>query len=111
MAERFKSNKESCKSGRYNEAKVRREFVDTFFKALGWDIDNEQSFAEPHMGVIPKANVGGTTRAPGYSFRIGGQRKFFLETRKPSDAISLSAKKNVARHDGMVSLARFMKHF
>jgi len=26
----------------YNETQTRREFIDPFFKALGWDIDNEQ---------------------------------------------------------------------
>jgi len=34
LVERFKSNRESYKSGHYNETQVRREFVDPFFKAL-----------------------------------------------------------------------------
>jgi len=86
LVERFESNKASYKSGYYNETQLRREFVDPFFKALGWDIDNEQGFAEAYKDVIHEdaIKVGGTTRAPDYSFRIGGQRKFFLETKKPS---------------------------
>ncbi len=86
LVERFESNREAYKSGHYNETQVRREFVDPFFKALGWDIDNEQGFAEAYKDVIHEdaIKVGGTTRAPDYSFRIGGQRKFFLETKKPS---------------------------
>jgi len=82
----FESNLASYKSGHYNETQVRREFVDPFFKALGWDVDNEQGFAEAYKDVIHEdaIKVGGTTRAPDYSFRIGGQRKFFLETKKPS---------------------------
>jgi len=28
--------------------------------------------------------VGGATKAPDYSFRIGGQRKIFVEAKKPS---------------------------
>ena len=86
LVERFISNTESYKSSHYNETQVRREFVDPFFKALGWDIDNEQGFAESYKDVIHEDDikVGGTTRAPDYSFRIGGQRKFFLETKKPS---------------------------
>jgi hypothetical protein len=86
LVERFENNKESYKSGHYNETQVRREFVDPFFKALGWDVDNEQGFAEAYKDVIHEdaIKVGGTTRAPDYSFRIGGQRKFFLETKKPS---------------------------
>ena len=86
LVERFESNLVSYKSGHYNETQVRSEFVDPFFKALGWDIDNEQGFAEAYKDVIHEdaVKVGATTRAPDYSFRIGGQRKFFLETKKPS---------------------------
>ena len=86
LVERFETNKESYKSGHYNETQVRREFVDPFFKALGWDIDNEQGFAEAYKDVIHEdaVKVGTTTKAPDYSFRIGGQRKFFLEAKKPS---------------------------
>jgi predicted type IV restriction endonuclease len=28
------------KTGRYNETQLRREFIDPFFTALGWDVDN-----------------------------------------------------------------------
>ena len=86
LVERFESNLASYKSGHYNETQVRREFVDPFFKALGWDIDNEQGFAEAYKDVIHEdaIKIGATTKAPDYSFRIGGQRKFFLETKKPS---------------------------
>jgi hypothetical protein len=52
LVERFENNLESYKSGHYNENQVRREFVDPFFKALGWDIDNEQGFAEAYKDVI-----------------------------------------------------------
>ena len=86
LVERFESNLASYKSGHYNETQVRREFVDPFFKALGWDIDNEEGFAEAYKDVIHEdaIRIGSTTKAPDYSFRIGGQRKFFLETKKPS---------------------------
>ena len=86
LVERFESNRESYKFGHYNETQVRREFVDPFFKALGWDIDNEHGFAEAYKDVIHEdaIRIGSTTNAPDYSFRIGGQRKFFLETKKPS---------------------------
>jgi hypothetical protein len=86
LVQRFESNIDSYKSGHYNETQVRREFVDPFFEALGWDVNNRQGFAEAYKDVIHEdaIKVGTTTRAPDYSFRIGGQRKFFLETKKPS---------------------------
>lgn len=55
------------------------------FKALGWDIDNEQGYAEAYKEVVHEdaIKVGGKSRAPDYSFR-GGTHKFFLEAKKPS---------------------------
>jgi type I restriction-modification system DNA methylase subunit len=60
------------------------------FKALGWDIDNEQGHAEAYKDVIHEdaIKVGGATKAPDYCFRVGGTRKFFLEAKKPSVNIS-----------------------
>src|SRR5712672_3373531 len=86
LVERFDRNREAYKSANYNEAQLRREFLDPFFKALGWDIDNEHGYAEPYKDVVHEdaIKVGEATKAPDYSFRIGGARKFFLEAKKPA---------------------------
>jgi predicted type IV restriction endonuclease len=86
LVERFDHYLDTYKSHQYNEAQVRQEFVDPFFKALGWDLDNAQGFAEAYKEVIHEdtIKVGHSTKAPDYSFRLGGSRKFFLETKKPS---------------------------
>lgn len=69
-----------------NETQVRREFIDPFFKALGWDVDNEKGHAQAYKDVIHEdaIKVGGISKAPDYSFRIGGTRKFFVEAKKPA---------------------------
>jgi len=86
LVRRFDDHKEAYKSGQYNETQLRREFLDPFFKALGWDIDNTQGTAEQYKDVIHEDSIkiGGNTKAPDYCFRIGGTRKFFLEAKKPS---------------------------
>lgn len=86
LVERFERNREAYRSGAYNEAQLRREFVDPFFEALGWDVSNKQGYAEAYKDVIHEdaIKVGSLTKAPDYCFRIGGTRKFFLETKKPS---------------------------
>ena len=86
LIERFQRNEESYRSGQYNETQVRREFIDPFFKCLGWDIDNTLGFAEAYKDVIHEdaIKIGGATKAPDYCFRIGGTRKFFLEAKRPS---------------------------
>ena len=83
---RFENNREAYRSGAYNETQLRREFVDPFFKILGWDVNNEKGYAEAYKDVIHEDSikVGGLTKAPDYCFRIGGTRKFFVETKKPS---------------------------
>ncbi len=86
LVERFERQIEAYRSPQYNETQLRREFLDPFFKALGWDIDNEQGYAEAYKDVIHEdaIKVGEATKAPDYSFRIGGTRKFFLEAKKPA---------------------------
>jgi hypothetical protein len=86
LVERFDRNRDAYRAGHYNETQLRREFIDPFFKALGWDIDNEQGNAENYKDVIHEdaIKIGSATKAPDYCFRIGGFRKFFLEAKKPS---------------------------
>ncbi|HEX9744299.1 MAG TPA: type I restriction endonuclease [bacterium] len=86
LIERFKRNLDDYRSSNYNETRLRREFLDPFFKALGWDVDNEQGYAESYKDVIHEDSlkVEETAKAPDYCFRIGGQRKFFVEAKKPA---------------------------
>jgi predicted type IV restriction endonuclease len=82
LVERFDRNVAAYRSGAYNETQARREFIDPFFKALGWDIDNEAGYAEAYKDVVHEdaIKVGGLTKAPDYCFRVGGTRKFFRPT-------------------------------
>lgn len=87
LVERFEEQKESYKKSDYNETLVRRDFIDPFFKSLGWDIDNSQGYAEAYREVIheDRVKIGSATKAPDYSFRLpGGKRLFFVEAKKPS---------------------------
>jgi predicted type IV restriction endonuclease len=85
LVERFDEQKEFYKNKDYNETQTRRDFIDPFWKALGWDVDNENGYAESYREVIheDRVKVGGATKAPDYSFRLpGGKRLFFLEAKK-----------------------------
>jgi type I restriction-modification system DNA methylase subunit len=86
LVERFERNIEAYRSPAYNETQLRREFIDPFFEALGWDVANKAGYAEQYKDVIHEdaIKIAGATKAPDYCFRIGGVRKFFLETKKPS---------------------------
>ena len=93
LVDRFESNNEAYTSSRYNEAQVRREFIDPLFRLLGWDVDNTSGYAEAYKDVVHEDSlkIGESSKAPDYGFRIGGTRKFFLEAKKPSINISEDA--------------------
>jgi hypothetical protein len=86
LVEVFERNADEYLSAHFNEAMLRQQFVNPLFKCLGWDMDNEQGYAEAYKDVIHEAviKIGGATKAPDYSFRIGGTPKFYLEAKKPS---------------------------
>jgi hypothetical protein len=39
LVARFEQQLDACKSGQCNETQLRQEFLNPFFKALGWDVD------------------------------------------------------------------------
>ncbi|KPK74101.1 MAG: hypothetical protein AMJ79_14700 [Phycisphaerae bacterium SM23_30] len=86
LVEIFDRNREVYTSGTYNETQLRREFVDPFFTALGWDVANVRGYAEAYKDVIHEdaLKVGPATKAPDYCFRVGGTRKFFVEAKRPA---------------------------
>ena len=87
LVERFDRQYDSYKHSTYNETLTRRDFIDPFFKALGWDMDNENGYAEAYREVIheDRVKISGYMKAPDYSFRlVGGKRLFFVEAKKPS---------------------------
>ena len=94
LIKRFDEQKAVYLSGSYNETQVRRDFIDPFFKALGWDIDNANDYAEAYRDVIHEdmVLVGNAKKAPDYSFRVGGTRKFFVEAKRPSVSINIDPK-------------------
>lgn len=89
LVEKFKQNIDQYRSQTYNEAQLRREFLDPFFEALGWDVGNKAGYAPQYREVIVEDSLKyeDTTKAPDYSFRIGDTRKFFVEAKRPHENI------------------------
>ena len=86
LVEKFKSNYKQFHSSDYNETLTRQDFINPFFEYLGWDISNKEGLSQTYRDVIheDKLKIGKETKAPDYSFRIGGNRVFFVEAKKPS---------------------------
>jgi type I restriction-modification system DNA methylase subunit len=86
LCETFADHREHFRSGNYNEFQLRKQFLDPLFEALGWDMANSQGLAPQYRDVIHEdaIKIGPHVKAPDYAFTLHGQRKFFLEAKKPS---------------------------
>ena len=71
LVETFDLHRDAYLSPSYNETQVRRQFIDPMFEAMGWDVQNTSGYAEQYKQVVHEdsLNVGGSAKAPDYSFR------------------------------------------
>lgn len=91
----FKRNERAYTSSAYNEAQVRSEFIDKLFIALGWDISNRANNAPQYREVITESQIQSGAGTPGYTFRIGSEKVYFVEAKKPQ--VDVGADGNAAR--------------
>jgi len=86
LVERYEYNRPVYHKGQKNETELRREFLDPFFRALGWDVDNNKGWSEAYKEVAHEdpIRIRGQTKFIDYSFRVGGGRKFICEAKKPA---------------------------
>jgi hypothetical protein len=86
LVQKFDENRAAYRSGKYNEARLRQEFLDKFFEALGWDVYNTAGVAPEYADVVVEDSleIEGAAKAPDYAFKIGRERKFYVEAKKPA---------------------------
>ncbi|WP_312404528.1 Eco57I restriction-modification methylase domain-containing protein [Brevundimonas sp.] len=86
LVETFSANIGDYKKPTFKEAQLRSQFLDRFLEALGWDVANRAGYAEQYKEVIVEDALEdeGRNCAPDYCFRIGKERKYFVEAKKPS---------------------------
>ena len=93
LIETFEQNLDSYRSSK-NETELRREFLDKFFTALGWDVSNEKGYDELGKEVIHEfsVDVAGQQKKADYAFRVGRGEKFdfLVEAKKPSVKVETS---------------------
>lgn len=95
LVQTYRDHYLQLQSAAYNETQLRVEFVNRFFQLLGWDIYNEQGLPQHLREVTHEAAVAveenGVHRSkrPDYSFKIGTETLFFLETKKPAVNITV----------------------
>jgi type I restriction-modification system DNA methylase subunit len=88
----FQANEARYLSSEFQEAEARKDFIDKFFIALGWDVNHDQQTNpyEQEVKVEPAVQAGGNRRAD-YSFHLAPNYRdvrFFVEAKKPSPDIA-----------------------
>ena len=86
LVKRFEDNLKAYKSASYKEDQLRQEFINPFFEALGWDMENKAGAAPQYRDVIHEDSIkmAKGTKAPDYCFTLSGRKMFFVEAKKPS---------------------------
>jgi len=69
-------------SSGYLERQLQTDFLDEFFKILGWDVSNKNNLSPIQREVL--VEKGDTKGRPDYTFRIDGEDRFFVEAKAPS---------------------------
>lgn len=92
LAQTFEANKHAYLEPDYSEAAARKDFIDKFFIALGWDVnhDVQKNPYEQEVKVEIPVIVGSTQRHADYAFRLApnfNDTRFLVEAKKPSATI------------------------
>jgi hypothetical protein len=83
----FKSNESERLDKGYNETQARTDFITPLLVAFGWDVHNATGKSSLLRDVVEEATVEvgeKLNKRPDYELRLAGQRKFFVEAKKPS---------------------------
>lgn len=89
LVQDFKENESKYLSPSYSEVEVRKDFIDKFFHALGWDVyHNEQKNPyEQELKIEKGVSIERAQKRADYAFYIAPNFrdvKFYLEAKKPS---------------------------
>ncbi|MFN0069218.1 MAG: N-6 DNA methylase, partial [Limisphaerales bacterium] len=86
LVEQFGRHLDAYKGASYDEANVRKDFLDPFFRALGWDMDNRAGRIpkDREVEIESRTQIGGRNRPADYLFRAEGRERFVCEAKKPA---------------------------
>jgi hypothetical protein len=85
----FERNLPELKSADYVEAKLREDFLNPFFRALGWDMENRAGLvqAKREVEVESRTQIQGRQKRADYLFRTEGRDRFVCEAKKPAEEL------------------------
>lgn len=91
LADRFQAHADAFLQTSYSEAQARKDFIDPFLKALGWDVDHEREHNPYEQEVKVERGVSVSAaraqKRADYAFYLAPNFRdvrFFVEAKKPS---------------------------
>jgi len=88
LVENFDRHRDEYHAKSYNEEQARADFINPFFAAMKWDVDNkEHPKSERYRDVVlnkSQKEDSGDRGFPDYTFRMGGTPVFYVEAKPPS---------------------------
>ncbi|NLX14246.1 MAG: N-6 DNA methylase, partial [Phycisphaerales bacterium] len=90
LVQGFARHIKDLKSSETKEATVRQNYIDPFWRALGWDVGDTRQVGPSNAEVVIEKSVetveatGLRHRRPDYLFRPGGFPRFIVEAKRPS---------------------------
>ncbi len=94
LVERFEKNHQHYLSSSYQEQEARKDFLDKFFMALGWDVNHETQTNpyEQEVKIEKSVTTGTAKRRADYSFSLAPhftkRPRFFVEAKRPQQDIA-----------------------
>ena len=90
LVDRFDRQFPEFTSPDYNEATLRADFLDPFFRALGWDVGNTKGLihTEREVDIEVRTAVSGRQTRADYVFRAARVERFTCEAKKPAEVLS-----------------------
>ncbi len=93
LVELFERNRAHFSEKGYDEASLRNEFLNPFFRALGWDVENQAGHipSQREVELESRTEISGRQKRADFLFRVGGRERFVCEAKKPGGVPTPSA--------------------
>ena len=90
LVESFGKRLAELKQPGYAEAQLRDDFLNPFFRALGWDMENRAGLiqTEREVEIESATQIGGGRKRADYLFRTDKRARFVCEAKKPAEELS-----------------------
>ena len=73
----------------YAEAQLRDDFLNPFFRALGWDLENNAGLIQRkrEVEIESRTEINGRKKRADYLFRTDGRDRFICEAKRPAEEL------------------------